>query len=89
MSSDGTTKGGLVRKGESLTGADTLVQIAAQFAHEPPRPEPTDSARLEWLLYHISGKELRRLGVIVSSGGLAWGRPAVDRAMGMVDMAKS
>lgn len=40
-----------------------------------------DTARLEWLLHRLSGAELRRIGVVTSSGGLRWGREAIDAAM--------
>jgi hypothetical protein len=40
-----------------------------------------DTTRLEWLLHHLSGKELRHIGVEVSAGGLYAGRIAIDTAM--------
>lgn len=40
-----------------------------------------DAERLEWLLHHLSGKEMRRMGIETSSGGLVWGRIAIDAAM--------
>jgi hypothetical protein len=40
-----------------------------------------DSARLDWLMHRLSGKELRRLGLTTSSGGPLWTRVAIDAAM--------
>lgn len=40
-----------------------------------------DADRLEWVLRKISGAELRRIGVVMSSGGLDSGRVAIDGAM--------
>ena len=40
--------------------------------------EDSDTARLDWLMYHISGVETRRLGILFGSGCT---RAAVDSAM--------
>jgi hypothetical protein len=44
--------------------------------------DAADATRLEWLLHHLSGKELRDIGIEVSAGGLDAGRIAIDAAMG-------
>ena len=53
--------------------------------HRYREPDPTeatsDTARLEWLMHRLSGKELRRLGIFTSSGGLTWSRAGIDAAM--------
>jgi hypothetical protein len=46
-----------------------------------PQGVEADTARLEWLLRHLSGKELRQIGVEVSAGGLEAGRIAIDAAI--------
>lgn len=40
-----------------------------------------DAVRLDWLMHRLSGKELRRLGIVTSSGGPLWTRVAIDAAM--------
>jgi len=43
----------------------------------------TDTHRLDWLLHRISGKALRDIGVVYSSGSDKHSlREAIDRAMG-------
>ena len=46
-----------------------------------PEGDKLDAARLEWLLYELSGKALRDINVIPASGGLDLGRIAIDAAM--------
>jgi hypothetical protein len=40
-----------------------------------------DAERLDWLLHHLSGKEMRRIGIVTSGGGPLWGRVAIDAAI--------
>lgn len=45
----------------------------------PQEPAPQgDAERLEWLMHHVSGKELRRIGVHYNEGGI--NRAAIDAA---------
>lgn len=45
------------------------------------RQDEKDAARLEFLLRRLPGSALRSIGVDVASGGLHWGRIAIDAAM--------
>ena len=55
--------------------ADTL-------EHHPDTDDAKkDAERLNWLVHHLSGKELRRIGIETSGGGPLWGRVAIDAAM--------
>ena len=50
----------------------------------PPQPvaaEVADTHRLDWLMHRLSGAELRRIGVEMSSGSAEWVRLAIDEAM--------
>ena len=40
-----------------------------------------DAARLEWMLHNLSGSALRQINVIPASGGLHFGRIAIDAAI--------
>lgn len=40
-----------------------------------------DTARLDWLMPQIKGKELRRIGINTSAGGPIWTRVAIDAAI--------
>jgi hypothetical protein len=59
------------------------------LAATPPSPQAAvataedkrDAERLDWLLHHLSGKEMRRLGIVTSTGGPEWGRVAIDAAL--------
>ncbi|WP_186163383.1 hypothetical protein [Burkholderia gladioli] len=46
----------------------------------PAISESEDTERLEWLMHRLSGKALRDIGVVTSSGGIEWAREAIDAA---------
>lgn len=57
-----------------------LERIAARAAIGSEQ-DARDAARLDWLIHHLSGKELRRIGIETQSGGPLWTRVAIDAAM--------
>ena len=68
-----------VRESMNAFEASTIRKMAAEA--EIKISTNNDSERLEWLLSRLSGSELRRIGIIVSEGGLYCGRIAIDAAM--------
>lgn len=71
---DGMTAQCFAKVCELIDGC-TLATGAAEGA------EPTaDAERLEWILHNLSGSALRQINVIPASGGLHFGRIAIDAA---------
>jgi len=66
-----------------LDPANKVVNPDSHTLEEHPDVEDAkkDAARLDWLLHHLSGKEMRRVGIETSGGGPLWGRVAIDAAM--------
>ncbi len=54
--------------------------VDAHPGQPEPRAEVTDTARLDWVMHHLSGKALRDIGVVYSEGDPTATRAAIDAA---------
>jgi hypothetical protein len=62
------------------TEAARLKFLALTGQSDAARDDARDAERLEWLMHRITGKELRRIGIITSGAANMW-RDAIDAAI--------